>query len=239
MSQPNFSNVQFVHGHRTIISIFPLERRLWRDFGPTIQGGRTEYVMPAARKGEFSKLTVFDAFQRVLDPMKSEPGKPGFGPFPESAINIANDLLHHWVDSVIGTQGGFKPGIMLIEGDDPTPAELAALQANQQRYFERLVHEAQHFAESNQEKMITDVHREAARYTGYRPADGESNWVADMGTNTKKECIACFSPIDSRATICRICRAPQGSDAPAAPTETKKGKPGIPPPLAVPVQAAA
>ena len=230
--QANFTNVQVVHGKRTMISIFPLERRLWRDYGPTINGGRTEYILsPPANKGEYSKLDVYDGFQRVMDPMKSEPGRPGFGPWPVSAIEICNDAMHNWVECVQGTKGDFRPGIMIIAGDTPTPEELASLEANQQRYFERLVQEAQGHAERNEWKMITDVHRAAARYTGYRPAAGDSNWVAEMGTSRTKECTSCFSPIDARSKVCRICRAPQ--DEPTAPPAPEKPKAQrIPPPPA-------
>lgn len=239
MANYDFSNVQIVHGKRTIVSIYPKTMSAWREFGPTVIGGRTKYVIEAPKnKGEYTKLDVFDAFQRVVDPMQSQPDRPAWMPFPENALAICKCLLKQWVDDVNGTSADLRPGIMIIEGEDPTEEELSFLRANQQRYFEVMVQRAQGHAERNEDNMITDIHRLAARATGYRPSGGERNWVADIGTNQRKECTSCFTMIDARSRVCANCKSPQ--DVPvveSAPEAPRKGG-RIPPPIAPPLAAA-
>lgn len=221
----DFSNVQFNHGKKTIVSIYPIASAAWRDRGPGVEGGRTHYVLAPAEKGSFVKLDVYDSFERTYDPMKTEPGRPGFSPYPISAAETVNDLMQQWVFSRIGGASGFRPGIMVIDGDEPTTEELATLEAMQRGYAEFMIHDAEQAAEKHEWKKITDVHRAMARWTGHKAV-----WVADVGAKTLKDCVACYSAIDIRASVCKVCRERQPA-LESTPVEV------IATPVAVPVAA--
>lgn len=235
----DFSNVTFNHQKKTIVSIFPVRSVAWRDRGPTVHGGRTEYRLDAAKRGEYVKLEVYDSFQKVFDPMQSEIGRPAFSPYPITAGETVKCLMNEWVFSRLGGASGFRPGIMVIEGDEPTEAELEALDHMQRGYADYMVNEAQGSAERNELKSITDVHRAMARWSGYRPRVGEANWVADVGSKTSKQCVACYESIDIRASICKLCRTtqPELPDTPAVPVKPVAATLAPPQKLKVPVKA--
>lgn len=238
------NELKFTPQSRVIVSIFPIKCDLERDFGPTMKGGRTRYVLEAAPKDGYTSLVLNDCFQRVQDVMKSEIGKPRFIGSPVSADEIANDCMTHWVEQRIGTASGFRPGIMkLPEGQaTPTEADLFTLNERQKAYSDALILEANGMAAKHDWKNITDLHRAMAIWRGYQVPLGQSDWVAQLGKGGEfKECVECFSKIDARATKCKICMAPQVSAATAPPVEPAKatGKSPLPPPVKSPAQQVA
>lgn len=232
------NDMNFNPQSRVIVSIFPIKCDLERDFGRTMKGGRTRYVLEAAPRDGFTTLALHDSFQRVQDVMKSEIGKPKFIGSPVSADELAADCMTHWVEQRIGTASGFRPGIMkLPEGQtEPTAENLSDLNERQKAYADALILEANSMAAKHDWKNITDLHRAMAVWRGYQTPLGQPDWVAQLGKGGEfKECVACYDKIDSRASICKNCHTPQPAAA-APPSEPVKasGKSPLPPPVKSP-----
>lgn len=228
----------------TICSVFPVACEAMRDYGHTQMGGRTNFRIEGAPRGEYRLLKVADMWQRVQDvETSSASGRQVQKGFWVECKDIASDLITHWAAQRIGTQHGHRPGIKVIAGDTPTAEELAELNAIQKGYFETLFHEAQGFAAKHDWKNIGDHHRVAARWLGL-----DAPWVANVGEQTQnwKECVACYEKINAKATICRVCRSVQpggessviNEAAVASEAPRKQGKPPIAPPLAAPLRPA-
>jgi hypothetical protein len=134
--------------------------------------------------------------------------------------------MQQWVFNIPGGTGSFRPGIMIIDGLEPTAEELAYLAQQQRGYAEFMVHDAQQSAERHEWKKITDLHRCWAVWINYQPASGESNWTAKIGSEQIKQCVKCFERIDIRASICKTCKSDQPM-AEAVASEVRRG-PGRP-----------
>ena len=217
----------------TIASIYPLECKLQRDYGFTRNGGMTEFLLPAAKKGSYSTLKISDMFQRIQDvDAMTASGRQSNKDFFVEVGSLAKDLHTHWAVQRIGTGNGFLPGIMVIAGDEPTEIELGTMNAQQKGYFEGLFLEGQAYAEKHDFKQINEIHRAAAVWLGV-----DAKWVANIGEQHKgwKECTACFEKINALATICKVCRSvqPDFNASPIAEQEAprKAGRPPIAPPL--------
>jgi len=233
MSASTSSFDRFTARTMTIASVYPIECKAIRDYGFTRDGGMTEFVLPAAKKGEYTTLKICDMFQRIqdIDAMTAS-GRNANKEFFVEVSTLAADLHTHWAVQRMGTGNGFRPGIMIIAGDEPTAEELASMNAIQKGYFEGLFLEGQAYAEKHDFKQINEIHRAAAVWLGL-----DAKWVANIGEQHVgwKECTACFEKINALATICKVCRSPQPEfDAtPVAEKPTRKapGRPPIAPPL--------
>lgn len=220
------AEMQFNARSCVIASIFPFPCSLTRNYGPTMAGGRTTYLLESAPKGEHRTLKVFDCFERQPDfnhPFNGIGHTMSQG-MPVSALEIARDCITHWAVSRIGTAMGFRPGIQIIAGEVPTEAELASMTALQRGYFEGLFQQGQEYAAKHKWTNINEFHRGAAKWLGL-----DEKWVADVGKSQEwKHCSECYEKIDARANVCRVCRSTQkaiGEDAPQVSAPTNPGPP--------------
>jgi len=193
----------------TICSVFPMQCTLDRDYGLTMEGGRTKFILKAAKKGSHSTLQIFDMFQRAQDIEQSAAtGRHQNSAYPVKVETLANDMIQHWAVQRVGTNAGFRPGIMIIAGDEPTTEELDFLDAQQRGYFEGLYQEAKDYSAQDQHKKIGEFHRAAALWLGHN----NEPWAANVGASKDwKECDKCYKHIDARATWCSECGQPQGA----------------------------
>ncbi len=218
----------------TIASVYPIERVAERDYAPDPHGGRTKFVLKAAAKGEYTTLTVVDSWQNTKDILNGNRDIP----LPVYALDIARDLISHWVTYCFGSSVDDGPGIMIIKGTEPTEEELAFMTASQKRMAERLIHAGDELAEKHQHKHITDVHRALARWMDYR-----ASWIANLGAEIKN-CKVCYSPIHINSRICKECKmdpdrtydAQMAATAPVPAVEEARrpGRPPLNPPVRTP-----
>ena len=202
----NLEDLKYAPSTRTICSIYPEKCSMVLDLGPTPQGGRTNYVIEGAPKGEFRLLHVQDSWESILDYAQIQHvGENRRTGRPESAENIARQLVREWTTGA-GSGPGQQPGIMLIAGREPSKAELAHLTAVQNACFEWLVHTARGFKANHQWRNINEKHRIAGKWLGVK-----EDWVNDVGTDMDKGvCAHCYSPLlHPLATVCAVCHKDQ------------------------------
>jgi hypothetical protein len=218
----DFENMQFIHGQRTIVSIYPEKLVRTLDIGPTMQAGKTEYKIDGAPKGEHRSLVIYDGFSSVIDYQNCQfVGKTPMTAVPEPAERIARELVREWTTGA-GSGPGQQPGIMMIAGKEPTKNELAYLTNTQNACFEWLVLTARAFWDNHQYRNINEKHRIAGKWLGLK-----EKWIAEVGTEMDKgTCAFCYSPmLDPRATICAVCHKEQPAKEAGAPARTLKAQP--------------
>jgi hypothetical protein len=180
----------------TIVSVYPEERRAERHYGPEKTSGYSTFVLPAAPLGEFTTLTIEDCYEQVY--YGETVGKK---PRIVEAMEIAQDLVAHWRDIVIGTDSGYGPGIFIAKGDVPTEEELENARASQEAYFEYLIQQAEQKHRDNKGDEITDTHRAAAKWMGREGYE----WTKRISQIVTKECPLCTVQIPAKAVICPNC----------------------------------
>jgi hypothetical protein len=138
---------------------------------------RRTFFMPAAKKGSYSLLDVYDSQQAVRNTSDPEADSASFIAMPVPVETIANSLVSSWAGSFIGVMGRNRPGIDRIEGDKPTDKELARLNKWEEALCRAAVEEADKIEKGTQKGIITDFHRKALEWldsekrTWYRPIE--------------------------------------------------------------------
>lgn len=206
-------------GPRTILSIFPKEQSL-----ELKHQGITRYVLPAASKDKPVTLTVNDTYAWLRNWSVDE-----FTLYqaPISAQTVAENLVHSWGASMVGSNQGFGPGIIIIAGTTPTEDELEAVRIRQEEFFNFLINTADDYEQRGERHLITDIHRAAAEWMGVQ---GRS-WAKAIREKRYIPCPECQEDILEGARKCKHC---QSVLVPSAPVEFVA--PAEPAPQAKPMQ---
>jgi len=139
------------------------------------------------------------------------------------SFKLAHAICDDYWRHMVGTSDDAHPGVMALPGK-LTKEEVIlkfkpqydALVKVQEAWLKSLVAQGDDFwVKYRVHSMITDHHRMAADYFGLkkdwmRPELDTENLPVQLPT---KSCIACFSTIDARATVCANCRTSQVSNA--------------------------
>lgn len=189
---------QVSRGHVSIVSIWPAALRAERR-----HNGITTYQMAAAPRGSYSKLVVYDTQQMVPQPSERS-AKPEWSPRPIPAIIIAQDLVSTWGGDTLGARSGYRPGIGMIAGDNPTVEELAALRSTQNALFNWFITDANGKHMSGEGVLISDTHRLAAKEMLDRGAERLA-WYPVVDFAAVKDCVACGKQINQNALRCDHC----------------------------------
>ncbi len=190
---------QISHGHVTICSIYPqaLHKRIGHN-------GMTDYRIAAAPRGSYSLLRVFDTQQRIKRVSETN-NKEEYQAMPIPARIVAENLVHDWADDTLGARSGYRPGIAIIAGDEPTEGELSSMRSTQSALFNWYINDAQGKHVKGQTNEITDIHRLAAREMLDKGAD-RLPWIAPVDFEAVKSCMACTKQIPSGARVCPECK---------------------------------
>ncbi len=182
----------------TICSIYPAaqHKRIRHN-------GLTDYSIAKAPRGSYSTLTVYDT-QEWCARVSPTDGKPTWMPMPIPAMVVANDLVATWAGDTLGKRSGYTPGIGIIEGNKPTPNELAVLRKGQDALFDWYIKDAHGKFTRGQSTEITDVHRLAAKEMLDKGAE-RLPWYPTVIFAAVKDCVACGQQIDARSKVCDKC----------------------------------
>jgi hypothetical protein len=121
---------------------------------------------------------------------------------PVDAQSIVTDFVNIYSGGMIGTDKGFRPGILAMNGDEPTEEELAQVRAQQVAYFEFLVLDAISIHNNPKEnQIISGLHRLACAWIGRT----DLPFMIKMEQRQTKPCPACTEIIAYRANRCNQC----------------------------------
>ncbi len=146
----------------------------------------------------YTLIKVYDTFVWTRDFTQDN---EQFLPHPVTSWNVARDLVNLWSSDALAGDGGSKPGIRMIDADEPTPLELSELRAMQTRYFRTLVNDGQSLYNKGQVKDISDLHRAAGIWLGANNLP----WLAKIEQVQVKKCAACGNEIRAEALRCEKC----------------------------------
>jgi hypothetical protein len=184
--------------HYTICSIYPAPlRKQVRHNGITI------YQMPAAPRGSYTTLRVYDTQEWCARPDPTD-GRQHWLPMPIPALIVAQDLVATWAGDTLGKRSGFSPGIGLIQGDKPTPEELSKLRAQQSSLFNWFITDAMGKYMKGLGNEITDIHRLAAKEMLDKGAE-RLPWYPTTDFAAVKNCVACGKQVNEAALRCDHC----------------------------------
>ncbi len=186
-------------GNVSIVSIYPSNC-----YKRVRHNGITIYQLPAAPRGSYSLLRVYDTQEWLSRPDPAN-GKPHWMPMPIPAQIVAEDLVATWANDTLGKRSGFSPGIGIIAGDEPTTQELAGLRAGQSSLFDWYIKDAHGKHNRGLTTEITDVHRLAAREMLDKGAE-RLPWFPITIFAAVKECVACGQQIDAKSKVCDKCQ---------------------------------
>ena len=194
--QPNLQQVQ--RNHVTICSIYPqsLSKRVNHN-------GVTVYSIAGAPRGSYALLHVYDTQQWVRRPHQTD-NVWEMLPLPLPARIVADDLVNSWASDTLGARSGFRPGIAVIAGDEPTSQELAALRSTQSALFNWYITDAMGKHIKGEGKEITDIHRLAAKEMLDKGAE-RLPWFPVVDFEAVKNCPACGKQINQNALRCDHC----------------------------------
>lgn len=200
--QPHLQQVS--RGYVSIVSIWPAKLKATRR-----HNGITSYEMAAAPRGSYSKLVVYDTQSWIVGvdesaSLSNRKTVQTLTPMPIPAAVVAQDLVNWWGGDTLGARSGFKPGIGMIAGDDPTPSELAALQTSQEALFNWFITDAMGKHMQGLGVEISDTHRMAAKYMLDRGAE-RLPWFPTVEFAAVKDCVACGKQIHQNALRCEHC----------------------------------
>jgi hypothetical protein len=186
-------------GFRTLISVSPVEYRK-----QYLYHRMPTYVMPAAPKGGYAKMRVWDhqVWLRNLmtvDPENNNPGEMELASM--DAANVALDFYNYCIGGNLGAKEGQHPGVVLCAGDEPTEAEIATAFSTHTAYARWCVNDGQRLAMSNEHHNITDEHRRQAEWLGV-----DVTWKTKMERVDTKDCVACGGKIPANVLVCRHCQ---------------------------------
>lgn len=199
-------------GSVTLVSVYPKEQRL-----ELRHKGITTYIMPAARKGEFTTLVVRDTY--AFNRNYSAPGVQLY-PAHIPASVVAENLVQRWKNGHVGAKEGLGPGIAICAGDTPTPDEVESVRVRQEEYFRTLIHEADSLFAKEGGLNIRDDHRMAADWMGTQ----ERPWFKAIKAAAMVRCPACAEEIRAEAKLCRFCRTNIADFLAASEKPVKAGK---------------
>lgn len=194
--QPNLRQVS--RGSCTICSIWPQALQTKR-----IHNGVTIYKIPAAPRGSYVTYTVYDTQQWINRP-REDRYQGDVEPHPIPARTVAECLVATWGGSTLGAKSGNKPGIDIIEGDEPTAKELATLRDGQSAMFHFLITEAMGMHIDGKGVLISDMHRMAAKEMLDKGAE-RLPWFPVHDFAAVKNCVACGKQINQNALRCEHC----------------------------------
>ncbi len=190
---------QTLRNYMTICSIYPADLRK-----RVRHNGLTVYEMKAAPRGSYSTLRVYDTQEWCSRPDPTD-GHPHWMPMPIPAYVVANDLVATWAGDTLGKRSGYSPGICLLAGDIPTPAELAGLRKGQDALFNWYITDAMGKYLKGLGTEITDIHRLAAKEMLDKGAE-RLPWYPTMDFADVKMCVACDKQISAKALRCQHCQ---------------------------------
>lgn len=185
----------------TVVSLCPYEINA---FKPGLNP--ENYKIAEANPGEIKLLVVEDTFYFRQIPMQVEQIR-----IPVSSNEVARSIVQDHLQSLIYASPESRPALFWVEGAK-TVAEIRKECADQIKeemdkqltWFQTLVGKAdddwQKYRSLN---TITKTQRKAAVALGVK-----RDWLTTDVASTK-ECIACFSRIDKRATVCPVCTTSQ------------------------------
>jgi hypothetical protein len=186
-------------GYRTIISVSPVEYRKQYvyDKHPT-------YVMPAAPKGGYSKLHVWDhqiwlRDLSTVDPDNNNPGQMKRALMP--ATTVATDFANHCILGNLGAKDGAHPGVVLCAGLEPTAEEIQRAFHEHTIYARWCANDGTMLFNQGQHHNITDEHRRQAEWLGVNVP-----WKTVLERQDTKKCIACGGQIFAEALRCNHCQ---------------------------------
>ncbi len=182
----------------TIVSVYPMQMKANRPYGPVKGQGSTDFILPAAPADGYSKLVVEDCYQKVYYGENVTPHERF--DLIEAEV-IGGDLVNNWTTKVVGADSGFGPGIFICEGSEPTQEELNRARSNQGTYFEYLINQAEMRYRSFKFDEITDTHRAAAVWMGREGVE----WLRPIRRQKVKECPLCIAQIPEQAIVCPNC----------------------------------
>lgn len=199
--------------HVTICSVAPWnffkEYRYMHEFIDPDTGQRkvsnfTQFALPAAKpesedgKG-YETIKVYDTAELLRD-VHQKDGE-AYAPAPIYCDDVARDLVDLWSGDMIGNESGTSIGVAVIDGDEPTPAELEELKAHQTAYFDYLLTDANAKFREGRVREITTLHRYAAEWFGRN----DLPWMDEIKRTPNKACLACGEGILLSAKKCRHC----------------------------------
>lgn len=122
-------------------------------------------------------------------------------PHPVPARAVAQDLVSAFAGDCLKGDGGSGPGVVIIQGEEPTSAELARVRDTQTMYFRTLVNDGHALFSKGQIKDISDLHRAGAKWLGANNLP----WLPKIEQVSIKKCAACGNDIRSEALRCEKC----------------------------------
>jgi hypothetical protein len=185
---------QVTRGHVTICSIYPGDlRKRVRHNGITVY----------APRGSYSVLHVYDTQEWCNRPDPTD-GASHWMPMPIPAHVVAEDLVNTWANDTLAHRSGFKPGIGIIQNDEPTKPEMKALRSGQSKLFDWYIMDAHGKFIRGESKEITDIHRLAAKEMLGEAAEG-LEWFPKTVFMEVKRCPSCGKQILKAALRCQFC----------------------------------
>ncbi len=210
---------------KTVASIYYEERRAER----TLYGGN--YHMPAVPRGaKPALLQVTDKTQ-----LERMPHIVGGGLIPRhiAGEEIANDIVKHWTEGVLGMTGNVGPGIWIVRDVIPildengipvmdalkivqtrpaTEAEKAAMWAEdlaeavakQARWGEYNIQQGDALANDQNTKMRLLIGPTMKASCKYYGRERE--WMDELKDGDVKSCVFCFKSVDRRVLVCPHCQ---------------------------------
>ena len=208
----NYAPGQYIIRKRQILSVFPLPCEQQLRTGPIgTRVGFTTYTLPAAPKKGYSVIDVEDGQEFLMNWETKD-----LTPVPKSCDILAADLVRMWTSGTMGASRGGHPAIMVVPEEvkglrpgvyDEAPKDPACLKlyeslwAFQEKSFQDLVDEGTTMFNKQEQRNITDLHREAARWLGYTVP-----WITEHRLlNAQKTCPACAKEIMAAALVCEFC----------------------------------
>lgn len=180
---------------KTICSVFFQPVKANRPFAPSLNGGyNVAFEIPAAAPGEYHLITVSDVYELQRNGSQQQFTTPVF------ADALAEDLVGEWRNNKIANEYG-RPGIFVCAGTQPTQEELARERAIQTVWCEILVNEAEGYWVQGKRDLVSQLHRDAAKWLGREAFD----WVHNQGQVSLMACPFCATKIDQTAIVCREC----------------------------------
>jgi len=181
----------------TVCSTAPIPRIAERK-----HNGRTIYSLPAAPRGGYRCLVVYDTQQWGM--RWAESGEHEQGPRPVPGIVVADDLVRVWARSTIAAPAGYQLGIGIIAGEEPTEKELALLLEQTRACGEWLISDGHDKMAKGERNNITNIHRLFAEWM-YGSGAQRIPWYQRMDLADVKACVACAETIDANALRCKHC----------------------------------
>ncbi len=148
----------------------------------------------------FALIRLYDTFTWTRDFTQDS---ERYIPHPVPARLVAEDLYRSWASDVLKGGSGAGPGMLIIDGAEPTPDEMSRARQTQTLYFRTLVNDGHTLYSKGSVKDISDLHRAAAVWLGANNLP----WLPKIEQVEIKKCIACGNDIRKEALRCEKCNA--------------------------------